>query len=94
MPTSFHVLPDTRHDVVGVDSDGHRLRLTRDIARKLYRCPGCHGDIAIGDEHVVVIQSEPQDGYDHHHWHTRCTEEILLPDLRRGQRVSARRGRA
>ena len=47
-------LPDSRHSVRGLDSEGNEAWLIRGIASKLYRCPGCHGEVEIGDEHVIV----------------------------------------
>jgi hypothetical protein len=47
-------LPDSRHSLRGLDSEGNEAWLIRGIAGKLYRCPGCHGEIEIGDEHVIV----------------------------------------
>lgn len=75
------MLPDRRNDIVGRDADGHEVRLSRNIAQKLYRCPGCHGDIPIGEEHVLVLTPEATDGFTHHHWHTRCAGELLVPEL-------------
>jgi hypothetical protein len=86
-------LPDSRHDVTALDANGYDVRLQRNIAGKLYRCPGCHGEIPIGDDHVLVLTPESVDGYTHHHWHSRCAEELLLPELQRAQRVSNRRRR-
>ena len=85
----FDGLPDTRHSLRGLTDEGDEAWLIRDIARKLYRCPGCHGAIEIGTEHVVVHYVRRVGGSDHHHWHRRCAEEILLPELRRVSRVGA-----
>ena len=82
-------LPDTRTSLRGLTADGDEAWLIRDIARKLYRCPGCHGEIAIGDEHVVVHFVRRVGGSDHHHWHRRCVQELLLGELTGVQRVSA-----
>ena len=84
-------LPDTRNDIEARDADGRPVRLSRAIARKLYRCPGCHGEIPIGEEHVFVATPEAIDSYTHHHWHSRCVEELMLPELRSVRRVGARR---
>lgn len=41
-------------------------------ARKVYLCPGCNHDIAIGVGHVVVV---PRDAPDlRRHWHRPCYE--------------------
>jgi hypothetical protein len=75
-------LPDTRTSLRGLTSEGHEAWLIRAIAGKLYRCPGCHGEIAIGTDHVVVHYVRRAGGSDHHHWHRRCAEELLAPELR------------
>jgi hypothetical protein len=82
-------LPDSRHSLRGFDAEGHEAWLIRGIAGKLYRCPGCHGAIEIGDEHVIVHYVRRAGGSDHHHWHTRCVSELLLPELRNVSRVRA-----
>jgi len=87
--TEFEGLPDSRHSLVGITDEGDEAWLIRDIARKLYRCPGCHQDVDIGSDHVVVHYVRRVGGGDHHHWHRRCAEEILVPELRRVRRVSA-----
>ncbi len=99
---SFEGLPSMRFSLVGLTEEGDEAWLIRGIARKRYHCPGCHGDIEIGDEHTVVQYVRRLGGTDHHHWHRRCAEEILVPelgDLRRApagessQRNLERRGR-
>jgi hypothetical protein len=87
--SEFDGLPDTRHSIVGLTDEGDEAWLIRDIARKLYRCPGCHGDVEIGADHVVVHYVRRIGGSDHHHWHRTCAESILVPELRRVRRVSA-----
>lgn len=82
-------LPDSRHSLRALDPEGHEAWLIRGIAGKLYRCPGCHGEIAIGDEHVIVHYVRRLGGSDHHHWHSRCVSELLLPELRKVSRVRA-----
>ncbi len=84
-------LPDTRTSLVGVTEEGDEAWLIRGIAAKLYRCPGCHGEIEIGADHVVVQFVRRVGGTDHHHWHRRCAHALLLPDLRRVRRESAAR---
>lgn len=89
-------LPDARTSLRGLTEEGDEAWLIRGIAGKLYRCPGCHGDIEIGARHVVVQFVRRIGGTDHHHWHERCAVELLIPDLRNLRRVSAtesRRGR-
>ncbi|MEK6276842.1 MAG: hypothetical protein AABM29_02360 [Actinomycetota bacterium] len=82
-------MPDSRFSLRGLDAEGHEAWLIRGIAAKLYRCPGCHGEVEIGAEHVIVHYVRRAGGSDHHHWHTRCVEELLLPELRNVQRVRA-----
>ena len=82
-------LPDSRHSLRGLTAEGDEAWLIRDISRKLYRCPGCHGEIEIGADHVVVHYVRRAGGSNHHHWHRGCAEELLVPELRRVSRVSA-----
>jgi hypothetical protein len=86
-------LPDSRNDIVALDADGHDVRLIRSIAGKLYRCPGCHDTIQIGTDHVLVLTPEDADGFPHHHWHSGCAEQLLLPELQRAKPISNRRRR-
>jgi hypothetical protein len=83
-------LPDSRHDIEARDADGRPVRLVRSISQKLYRCPGCGGEISIGEEHVLALTPEADDGYPHHHWHRTCAVELLAPELRGGRRVRSR----
>ncbi|MQA74616.1 MAG: hypothetical protein GEU88_09805 [Solirubrobacterales bacterium] len=87
--SGFEGLPDTRTSLVGITDEGDEAWLIRSISQKLYRCPGCHGEIMIGAEHVVVQYVKRIGGTEHHHWHRRCVEEILVGELRRVRRVSA-----
>ncbi len=73
----------------GIDEEGDEAWLIRGIARKLYRCPGCHGEIQVGEEHTVVQFVRRLGGTDHHHWHRRCAEELLVPELGNLKRVPA-----
>lgn len=75
-------LPSKRWSLRGLTEEGDEVWLIRGIARKLYRCPGCYGDIPIGTEHTVVQYVFRLGGTEHHHWHQRCAEELLIPDLR------------
>lgn len=86
----FEGLPDRRHSLRGLTDEGDEAWLIRGIAAKLYRCPGCHGAIEIGADHVIVQYVRRVGGTDHHHWHRRCTEEILVPSLRKLARVTAK----
>ena len=87
--SGFEGLPDTRTSLVGLTDEGDEAWLIRAISQKLYRCPGCHGEIPIGSDHVVVHYVHRIGGTEHHHWHRRGAEEILIPGLRRLRRVSA-----
>ncbi len=78
----FEGLPDTRTSLRGLTDEGHEAWLIRSIAGKLYRCPGCHGEIAIGTDHVVVHYVRRAGGSDHHHWHRPCADAMLVPELR------------
>jgi len=80
--TEFEGLPDSRTSLRGLTEEGHEAWLIRGIAGKLYRCPCCHGEISIGTDHVVVQYVRRAGGSDHHHWHRRCAEDLLVPELR------------
>jgi hypothetical protein len=82
-------LPDSRTSLRGYTDEGDEAWLIRGISAKLYRCPGCHGEIEIGSDHVIVHYVRRLGGSDHYHWHRRCAEELLVPELRRVQRVRA-----
>jgi hypothetical protein len=86
-------LPDRRTSLVGIDPDGNEVWLVRAISQKLYRCPGCHREVAIGSEHVVVRYFRRGGGSDHHHWHAECADRLLAPTLSRLRRVSTARAR-
>jgi hypothetical protein len=81
--------PSKRWSLRGYDEEGNEVWLIRSFGRKLYRCPGCHGDIPIGTEHTVVHYVHRLGGTEHHHWHRRCVEELLVQDLRELKRVPA-----
>jgi len=82
-------LPDTRWSLRGRTEEGDEAWLIRSISQKLYRCPGCHGEIPIGSEHVVVQYVRRLGGTEHHHWHRGCVEDLLIPELRGLNRVRA-----
>jgi hypothetical protein len=80
-------LPDKRWSLRGITEEGDEAWLIRGISRKLYRCPACHGEIEIGSEHVVVQYVFRLGGTEHHHWHRRCAEELLIGELSDVRRV-------
>jgi hypothetical protein len=75
-------LPDRRTSLRGLTAAGDEAWLIRGISQKLYRCPGCHGAIEIGADHVIVQYVRRIGGTEHHHWHRRCAGELLVPELR------------
>ena len=93
----FDGQPSMRWSLRGLNEEGDEAWLIRGIARKLYHCPGCHGDIEVGDEHTVVQYVRRLGGTDHHHWHRRCAEELLIPELgslKPGARLASRASRS
>jgi hypothetical protein len=82
-------LPSVRWSLRGLTDEGDEAWLIRGVSRKLYRCPGCHGDLEIGTEHTIVQYVGRLGGTEHHHWHRRCAEELLVPELRAVRRVPA-----
>ena len=86
-------LPDTRTSLRGLTAEGDEAWLIRGVSQKLYRCPGCHGEVSIGADHVIVQHVRRAGGTEHSHWHRRCVEEILVHDLRSIRRVSATESR-
>jgi hypothetical protein len=85
----FAGLPDRRTSLRGLTAEGDEAWLIRGISAKLYRCPGCHGEIEIGADHVIVQYVRRIGGTDHHHWHRRCVDELLVGELRKVTRVPA-----
>lgn len=85
----FDDLPSVRWSLRGLNEEGDETWLIRGIARKLYRCPGCQGDIPVGEEHTVVQYVRRLGGADHHHWHRPCAEMLLIPELGDLKRVPA-----
>lgn len=81
--------PSKRWSLRGLNEEGDEVWLIRGVSRKLYRCPGCHGDIEIGSEHTIVQYVRRLGGTEHHHWHRRCAEELLMADLRNLRKVPA-----
>lgn len=87
--SAFEDLPDRRSSLIGLTDEQDEVWLIRSISRKLYRCPGCHGEIGIGSEHVVVHYVRRGGGGEHHHWHRHCADERLVPSLRNLRAVDA-----
>jgi len=81
--------PSKRWSLRGRDDEGDEAWLIRGISQKLYRCPGCHDEIEIGADHTIVQYVRRLGGTDHHHWHSRCAEELLIPQLVGLRRVPA-----
>ena len=92
---SFEDLPDARTSLVGHTDEGDEAWLIRSVAQKLYRCPGCHGEIGIGSEHVVVQYVHRIGGTEHHHWHRACAGAVLgeLRGVRPVAAAESQRGR-
>src|ERR1700749_3521445 len=85
----FDGQPSMRWSLQGVTEEGDEAWLIRGIARKLYRCPGCHGEIEVGDEHTVVQFVRRLSGAAHPHRPRRGPEEILVGELTDLKRVPA-----
>lgn len=85
----FDHLPDSRQSLLGLTEEGDEAWLIRGISQKLYTCPGCHGRVGIGEDHVIVQYVRRLGGTDHHHWHRGCAQAMLVPELRRVKPVAA-----
>ena len=81
-------LPNRRESIEGETFDGAKLRLVHTIARKLYRCPGCHESVDIGAAHILVqyLSAEPPF---HQHWHESCATDEVVRELRSTRVVRA-----
>ncbi len=81
-------LPNRRQSVEGETFDGASLRLSYSIAKKLYRCPGCHTSVDIGSAHTLVqfLSADPRF---HQHWHAACARTQLLRELKTRRVVPA-----
>jgi hypothetical protein len=87
MAADLSGLPDKRWSLRGTTEEGDEAWLIRGISRKPYRCPACHGEIEIGSDHVVVQYVFRLGGTEHHHWHRRCAEELLVGELSQVKKV-------
>jgi hypothetical protein len=86
---AYEDLPDSRSSLVGVGDEGEEVVLIRSVARKLYRCPGCRGEVPIGSEHIVVRRSHPAREIRHTHWHRTCVDDQLRYGLRQLRPIPA-----
>ena len=82
-------LPDRRTSLMGLTAEGDETWLSRGVSQKLYRCPGCHGELEIGSDDVIVAVVHRAGGTEHHHWHRACATRTLLPTLTKVRQVSA-----
>ena len=89
-------LPSKRWSLRGSDEEGNEVWLIRSFGQKLYRCPGCHGDIPIGAEHTVVQYVLRLGGTEHHHWHGSAPRNARARPARpeAGARVAVVAGRS
>jgi hypothetical protein len=83
-------LPDSRQSLLGIDYDGDEVWLIRGISQKQYTCPGCYGDVQIGEDHVIAQTIHRIGGTEHRHWHRGCALRTLAPGLRSLKAVDAR----
>ena len=83
-------LPSSRQSLLGISSEGDEVWLIRGIAQKQYTCPGCYGDVEIGEDHVIAQTVMRLGGTEHRHWHRGCAKRILEPGLSRVKAVNAR----
>ena len=83
-------LPNSRQSLLGYDHEGNEVWLIRGISQKQYTCPGCYGDVEIGEDHVIAQTVMRLGGTEHRHWHRGCAMRILEPGLSRVKAVNAR----
>ncbi|MBB4855052.1 hypothetical protein HNP40_002444 [Mycobacteroides chelonae] len=68
-------VPSIGADRIEQGADGfdyYVRRIAGARAIKVYRCPGCDHEIAIGVTHVVVWPVDDRAGEDRRHWHAPC----------------------
>lgn len=61
------------------DGQWHVRKISPLNAQKIYTCPGCHRNIAVGVAHLVAWRADHWSGEDssaaaRRHWHPRCWE--------------------
>ena len=56
--------------MTGGEGEGEVRKVQPYQAAKVYRCPGCNQDIAVGLGHVVVVPAGAPDR--RRHWHHAC----------------------
>ena len=87
-------LPSTRWSLRGLDRRGRRgLADPRHLAEALPLSRLPRRDRDRRRAHVVQYVHR-LGGTEHHHWHRRCAEELLVPELRELKRVPAGESRA
>lgn len=79
--TRFEDYPSQRVSLHAIDKNGHQIFMNRSIAKKLYRCLECRGDIGIGSEHVIIGIVHGSNN-NHHHLHSSCLHDRYLPRLK------------
>lgn len=82
-------LPNARQSLLGIDGSGDEVWLIRGISQKPYTCPGCYGNVEIGEDHVIAQTVMRLGGTEHRHWHRGCALRILAPALRKVKPVNA-----
>ena len=59
------------------DGDWAVRTVPADAAVKVYRCPGCDQEVAVGVAHVVAWPADGRgDLTDRRHWHTGCWQRL------------------
>jgi RimJ/RimL family protein N-acetyltransferase len=77
----FAELPSRREALRAKDKDNLTIFLSFGVAKKLYRCPCCSGDISIGDSHTILSRVQVSKRYTHHHIDFTCVQDKILPVL-------------
>lgn len=77
----FGDMPNRRQALRAKDKDNLAVFLSFGVAKKLYRCPCCNGDIAIGTTHAIMSRVQMSKRYTHHHIDFSCIQETILPAL-------------